>query len=96
MIVKLCDRESVIERELVRRVLALGGRCDKVQVIGQRGFFDRLIVLPGGRIIFAETKRPRGGRMTEHQRQYRDSYKALGAAVALVKTSADIDELLKT
>jgi hypothetical protein len=95
MAVKLSDKESVVERELVARVLALGGRCDKVQVIGQRGFFDRLIVLPG-RIVFAELKRPRGGRMTEHQRQYRDSYRSLGVEVALVKTSADIDALLKT
>jgi len=94
MAVKLSDKESAVERELVARVLALGGRCDKVQVIGQRGFFDRLIVLPG-RIIFAELKRPRGGRMTEHQKRYRDEYRRLGVAVALVKTSADIDALLK-
>jgi len=96
MAVKLSVKEKVVEAELVRRVEALGGRCDKVKVIGQRGFFDRLILLPGGRIIFAELKRPKGGRMTEHQRQYRRNYVALGAVVAVVKTSADIDELLKS
>jgi hypothetical protein len=96
MTVKLSVKENVIEAELVRRVDALGGRCDKVKVIGQRGFFDRLILLPGGRVIFAELKRPKGGRMTEHQRQYRRNYVALGAVVAVVKTSADIDALLKS
>ena len=96
MTVKLSVKENVIEAELVRRVNALGGRCDKVKVIGQRGFFDRLILLPAGRIIFAELKRPKGGRMTEHQRQYRRNYAALGAVVAVVKTSADIDALLKS
>jgi len=40
-------------------------------------------------------KRPRGGRLSAHQKQYRDVYAALGVAVALVKTSADIDALLK-
>ena len=96
MTVKLSGKESAIELELVEHVRALGGRCEKVQVIGARGFFDRLIVLPGGRIIFAELKRPRGGRLSAHQKQYRDTYLALGVVVALVKTSADIDALLKS
>jgi hypothetical protein len=95
MTVKLSVRESKVEAYLVQRVQALGGRCDKVQVIGRRGFFDRLVVLPGGRILFVELKRPRGGRMTAHQWRYAESYRALGAAVALVKNAADIDALLK-
>lgn len=88
-------KESVIEQTLVRRVIALGGRCDKVQMTGARGFFDRLVVLPGGRIIFVELKRPHGGRLSPHQKQCAAHYRHLGAAVALVKTTADIDELLK-
>jgi len=95
MVVKLSDKESAVELELTQRVKAAGGFCTKVRALGHRGYFDRIVVLPGGRIIFAELKRPRGGRMTEHQRQYRDSYRALGAAVALIKNSADIDLLLK-
>jgi hypothetical protein len=42
-------RESAIERELCERVAAAGGRAEKVTVIGRRGFFDRLVILPGGR-----------------------------------------------
>jgi len=76
-------------------VAARGGICTKVRAIGSRGFFDRIVVLPGGRVIFAELKRPRGGRMTAHQKWYRDSFTALGAVVVLVKNSADIDALLQ-
>ena len=48
-------REAAVERELVRRVRALGGLCEKVRVAGRRGFFDRLVVLPG-RVIFVESE----------------------------------------
>ena len=87
-------KESVIEALLVARVEALGGRCEKVAVNGRRGFFDRLIVLPGGRIIFAELKRPQGGRLSQHQRLYATSFKLLGAEVALIRNAVDIDQLL--
>jgi hypothetical protein len=87
-------RESAIERELVDRVGHAGGRAEKVTVIGRRGFFDRLVLLPGGRVVFVECKRPRGGIVALHQREYAERYRALGVAVALIKNSADIDRLL--
>lgn len=87
-------KESVVEALLVERVEAIGGACCKVQVNGRRGFFDRIIVLPGGRIIFAECKRPRGGRLSEHQRQYAKGFRLLGAEVALIRNEVDIDRLL--
>ena len=96
MAVKLSDKEDVVERELARRVHALGGRCEKVTVIGSRGFFDRIVVLPDGRIWFVELKRPRGGKLSEHQKQYRDVYTALGVVVVLIKNSADIDAMLES
>ena len=71
-----------------------GGEAEKVRVIGRRGFFDRLVLLPGGRVIFAELKRPRRGRLSVHQIRRRDRYLALGAEVAVVKNSADIDALM--
>jgi hypothetical protein len=95
MAVKLSVRESAIERELVQRVQAMGGRCDKVRVIGRRGFFDRLVVLPGGVVKFVELKRPRGGKLSEHQRKWANDYRILGLVVALVICSEDIDALLE-
>jgi len=91
-------KESAIERELYDRVLLRGGICVKVQALGQRGFFDRIIILPPGpRIIFAEIKRPRGGRLSIHQQRYVELFRRLGVAeVYIVKNSTDIDALLKT
>jgi hypothetical protein len=87
-------RENAIEAALVRGVRALGGRCEKVTVLGSRGFFDRLVVLPGGRIIFVELKRPTGGVWAVHQKCFAQEYHALGAEVALVKNLADVERLL--
>jgi hypothetical protein len=88
-------KECEIEAELVERVEALGGVALKARVIGQRGFFDRLVLLPGARVLFVEVKRPKGGRMSAHQRQYAMRVSTLGLAVAVVRNSADIDALLK-
>jgi hypothetical protein len=87
-------RENAIEAELVRRVEAAGGIAEKVTVIGRRGFFDRLIVLPGGKVIFCEVKRPRGGSFSAHQIQRHRVYRSLGVAVALIRNAAQIDDLL--
>jgi hypothetical protein len=86
--------ENAVERELVRRVTALGGLCDKVQIIGKRGCFDRLVVLPGARIFFIECKRPYGGSISPHQRRYHAELAARGVPVVVINTAADIDRLL--
>ena len=87
-------RENVVEEELVRRVRALGGIAEKTVVLGRRGFFDRVVVLPDARVIFCECKRPKGGRLSPHQIQRILQYRRLGAVVAVVSNSADIDALL--
>ena len=56
-------KESVVETELVKRVRAIGGICEKTRVIGRRGLLDRVVVLPGNRVVFVELKRPVGGRL---------------------------------
>ena len=89
-------KEYSVEEELVRRVRAIGGIAEKTTVIGRRGFFDRVVVLPGGRVLFCECKRPRGGRLSPHQMQRIAQYRALGAVACLISNSADIDELLQT
>lgn len=94
MSVKRSVKESVIEAELLVRVGILNGICVKIATPGTRGFFDRLVVLPGGIVIFVELKRPRGGRLSKHQMWYAERLEALGAVVAVVRDSADIDALL--
>jgi len=87
-------KESAIETELVRRIEALGGVAEKVTVLGRRGFFDRLVVLPGNNVWFVELKRPKGGRLSPHQRVRHKIYLGLQANIAIVRNMADIDRLI--
>jgi hypothetical protein len=87
--------ESEIEAYLVARVEALGGACEKTVSPSSRGYFDRVVVLPpSGRVVFCETKKPRGSHTTAHQKKRHELYRALGAEVAVLKTFADVDKLL--
>lgn len=87
-------KEAVIERALRQRVEALSGICLKIAVLGRRGFFDRLIVLPHGRVVFCELKKPRGGRLSVQQTQYLAKFTLLEVEACIIKTKADIDRLL--
>lgn len=64
--------ESVIENNLARRVEDLGGITYKLSPIGRVNKPDRLVMLPGGKVIFVECKRPgekpRPGQIREHER----------------------------
>ena len=88
--------ESAVETELVTRVRRAGGVAEKVTVLGARGFFDRLVVLPGGRVVFCEVKRPSGGILSQHQILRADRYRRLGAVTCVIRNSADIDALLSS
>jgi len=87
-------KESEVEKALRQRVQLMGGICTKVRAIGVRGFFDRLIVLPGGRVVFCEVKRPVGGRVSPHQMRYHKIYRGLGVEAVIIRNSKDIDRLL--
>ena len=86
--------ERQIEKYFCERVAAAGGVAEKVTSLSSRGYFDRVALLPGGRVIFAELKRPRGGTIAAHQRERHDRYRALGAEVVLIKTYDDVDRLI--
>lgn len=59
-------REAEIEARLVRGVKEAGGLCYKFVSPGNPGVPDRLILLPGGRILFVELKTP-GGKLSNIQ-----------------------------
>ena len=50
--------EKDIESKLKNKVKKLGGRAYKFVSPGNSGIPDRLIILPGGKVGFAELKRP--------------------------------------
>ena len=49
-------RESELEARLVRGVKAAGGVAYKFVSPGSVGVPDRLVVLPGGKVVFVELK----------------------------------------
>ena len=51
-------KESKIEDRLRKGVERAGGRCLKFVSPGHTGVPDRIILMPGGRVYFAETKAP--------------------------------------
>lgn len=59
--------EREIEAKLVAMVEAAGGKCLKWVCPGWAGVPDRICLLPGGKVFFVETKRPKGGRLSKLQ-----------------------------
>lgn len=51
-------REASVEAAFVRLLRRHGLPSLKLNVAGQRGWPDRLVLLPGGRCVFVELKRP--------------------------------------
>jgi len=49
-------KESKIERKLVNEIKKRGGLALKFTPAGQRGYADRVLLLPGGRSVFVELK----------------------------------------
>lgn len=82
--------ERDIERKLRLLVAKHGGLCLKWVCPGWSGVPDRIILLPGGRIHFVETKRPKGGRYSAMQDKWRDWLLGLGFTYWRVK---DLDQL---
>lgn len=77
--------EKTIEQALVRRVLKLGGLCEKFVSPGRRSVPDRIVTLPGGRVVFVELKAP-GKKPTPLQELDHARRRALGCDVRVIDT----------
>jgi len=86
--------ERDIEKALVRKVRSLGGLCEKYVSPARRSVPDRLVSLPGGRIIFVELKAP-GKVPTENQKRDHEKRRALGCDVRIIDTLGEIDAFPK-
>ena len=73
--------EKEIERKLVDIVKKHGGKCEKLVNAGFAGFPDRTLLFPGGKVIFAELKRPKGSKVAALQKKWREWLTALGFTV---------------
>lgn len=81
-------RESAIENALVARVKNLGGLCEKFTSPNRRAVPDRLVTLPGGKIIFVELKAP-GKKATKLQERDHTMRRNLGCDVRVIDTVED-------
>lgn len=94
-------RERDIERDLVKRVTALGGEVRKVAWVGRRGAPDRLVMLPppkasplaGAATIWVELKAP-GKKPTITQLREHDRMREMGQRVEVVDSIDGVTELL--
>lgn len=82
--------ERDIEKAFVRKVKELGGTAEKFTSPNRRSVPDRIIILPpGGRIIFAEIKRP-GGKVTDAQARDHERRRDLGCDVRVIDSLEQI------
>lgn len=87
--------EKDIERKLRKMVESHGGLCLKWVCPGWSGVPDRILLLPGGRVMFVETKRPEGGQVSKLQRWWIKKLTELGFTAGLAWSEKDINLIEK-
>jgi len=87
-------REKYIETKLRDRVKEKGGRAIKFVSPGTNGMPDRLILLPGGRVVFTEVKAP-GKNLRPLQELRARQLRELGFQVYMVDSPAGVDQLVE-
>lgn len=86
-------RERDIEKELVTAVRKMGGEAFKWVSPGNDGVPDRIVMLPGGRLIFVELKADRG-RLEPIQKVQIRRIEKLGQEVRVVRGMDGLEEFL--
>jgi len=88
------ESEKLIERKLTAKLREIGGWSIKILSVHINGLPDRLCLLPGGRLFFAEVKttkkKPEKIQLHVHKR-----LRKLGFRVEVIDKSAQIFEILK-
>ena len=89
-------KESTIETRLRKAVERAGGKCAKWVSPGVTGVPDRIILMPGGRVYFAETKAP-GKHERARQEYVQRKLRALGFEVfSSVDSAEKIEQIIET
>jgi len=88
-------REIRIETYLFNEVKAAGGQCVKLHPMGVVGIPDRLVLLPGGVVVFCEVKKPKGGVVSRMQQIWEQRLADLGMNHRFVFTRDDVNEIMK-
>jgi len=85
--------ERKLEAYLVDRCKKLGFLCRKVQWLGRNGAPDRVVFMPGGKVLWIELKSP-SGRVSKIQELEFSRMEDLGHDVWVAYTAEQIDGLL--
>lgn len=95
MVVKVVNmRERDIEKKLVREVRRMGGEAYKWTSPGNDGVPDRIVMFPGGRVVFVELKAD-GGALRPVQRIQIEKIRKLGQSVEVVKGRLELERFLR-
>jgi hypothetical protein len=84
--------ERTIEGYLVKRVKEAGGVAPKWVSPGMSGVPDRIVFLPGGRILFVEVKAP-GKKLRPLQLYVKEQLEALGVDFRVVDSKEAVNAL---
>ena len=90
----MIESEKLLERKLKREVEKLGGYCYKWFSIHITGLPDRICLLPGGRIFFAEIKTTDKDTSPRQKVVHKELIK-IGFRVEVIDTSNQIEQILK-
>lgn len=88
-------QESTIEKYLKTEVESRGGRCVKMATQSERGWPDRLCILPYKICFMVETKAPKGGVISAYQAHINGELNSLGMKSYFAHTKEQIDSILK-
>lgn len=86
-------REKTIEEHLVKAVRLMGGLAPKFISPGLDGVPDRLLLLPDGRMAFAELKVP-GKQLRPLQKRRKRQLETLGFRVFVIDSTDQIGGVL--
>lgn len=92
---KLMDSEKLIEKKLAHEVKKLGGWSIKLVATHITGLPDRLCLLPGGVLFFAELKST-GKKPTKIQLAVHAKLKALGFNIEVIDNLNQLKQLIES
>lgn len=86
-------REKIVEEHLVKAIRLMGGLAPKFVSPGFDGVPDRLLLLPNGRMAFAELKAP-GKQLRPLQKRRKRQLEALGFRIFVIDNTDQIGGVL--
>lgn len=86
--------ETRIEKRLRNKIKKQGGLALKLTSPGMAGMPDRLVLLPGGQIVFIELKAP-GKKLRPLQRKRFQQLEKLGFRALKIDSVKDVDDFIR-